>query len=57
LILVRFFINHPQAAPVRNKNIGGRGIRDNRELNIPALAGFCEEKFSVPKLSRSSFWL
>ncbi|KAJ7039248.1 PIN domain-like protein [Mycena alexandri] len=32
--------------PVRNNNVGGRTIRDNREISIPALAGFCEAKFS-----------
>jgi hypothetical protein len=40
-----------QATPICNRNIGGRTIRDTGNLNIPALAGFCEEKFSVrPKL-------
>ncbi|KAJ7782861.1 hypothetical protein B0H16DRAFT_1403187 [Mycena metata] len=32
--------------PIRNNNVGGRAIRDNREISIPAIAGFCEEKFA-----------
>ncbi|KAJ7497127.1 PIN domain-like protein [Mycena latifolia] len=34
------------AAPVRDKSSGGRAIRDNRDINLPALAEFCEDKFS-----------
>ncbi|KAJ7124909.1 hypothetical protein C8R44DRAFT_734270 [Mycena epipterygia] len=35
------------AAPIRNqKNTGGRTIRDNCEIDIPALGGFVEENFS-----------
>ncbi|KAF8170205.1 hypothetical protein K438DRAFT_1982730 [Mycena galopus ATCC 62051] len=33
------------AAPICSRNVGSRNIRDNGELNIPALAGLCEEKF------------
>ncbi|KAJ7188472.1 PIN domain-like protein [Mycena filopes] len=34
------------ATPVRNNNVGGRTIRDNCEISIPALVGFCEAKFT-----------
>ncbi|KAJ7502773.1 hypothetical protein B0H11DRAFT_2170838 [Mycena galericulata] len=37
----------PDFEVLANYNVGGRTIRDNRELNTPALAGFCEDKFSV----------
>ncbi|KAJ6495565.1 PIN domain-like protein [Mycena vitilis] len=34
------------AAPVRNEKVNSLAIRDNCELDVPGLAGFCEEKFS-----------